>query len=76
MADPDDDAVLARGGLAHPDGKLSVRVDFQATEQMAQDIATIATMRGISSSQYLREIVERDMYGRLEVMRKTLRASS
>jgi hypothetical protein len=73
---PDDDALLSRSAEANPDGKLTVRVDFMSTPTMAQDIATVATMRGISQSEYLRGLVERDMYGTLETMRKRLRQLS
>lgn len=68
-----DEPVEHRTGNTDPAGKRTVRKEFHVTEELDQDITAVARVKGIPTSEYIRRCVERDIYGELELMRRSVR---
>jgi hypothetical protein len=64
-----------RTGETDAAGKKSVRKEILVTEQMAADILAVATIKRMSEGEYMRRCIERDLYGELELMRRSVRSS-
>lgn len=68
-----DEPAANRSGDTDACGHKHVRLEILVTEQMADDIAAVATIERIAKGEYMRRCIERDLYGRLELMLRTVR---
>jgi hypothetical protein len=71
-----DEAVDHRSGDTDVAGKKEVRKEVLLTEQMAADVLAVATIKKMGVAEYMRRCVERDLYGELEIMRRSVRQTS
>ncbi len=76
MGDRDlqDESRFHRTGDTDVAGKKNVRKEILVTEQMDADIIAVATIKKLSVGEYMRRCIERDLYGELELMRRSVRA--
>lgn len=65
--------VAHRTGESDPRGKRNVREEILVTEEMDRDIVAVATIKKMSKGEYMRRCIERDLYGELELMRRSVR---
>lgn len=63
-------APFQRNGETDPTGKLSVRFDMHVSEQMEADMAMRAALERIPKAEYVRRLIERDLYGSINLMRR------
>ena len=62
--------MLSRSGRSNPDGKLSHRIDIPMTEDLHDAVSALATLEGKSKAEWLRELAEEKVYGRLSMVRR------
>jgi hypothetical protein len=65
-----------RNGDTDIAGKKNVRKEVLLTEQMAADLLAVATIKKMGESEYIRRCVEKELYGELELMRRSLRQAA
>jgi hypothetical protein len=68
-----EEPALHRTGETDAHGKKCVRKEILFTEQMVKDIAAVARIKNMGEGEYMRRCVERDLYGELELMRRSVR---
>lgn len=71
-----DEAVAHRTGETDIAGKKNVRKEVLVTEEMDAHILAVATIKKLSVGEYMRRCIERDLYGELELMRRSVRANA
>ena len=55
----------SRTGLSDPAGKMVERLDVPCTQEMFAAVTTMATLRGMPRSEWVREVLQRELYGSL-----------
>lgn len=67
--------MLSRSGRTDPEGKLTQRLDIPVSEKTAEDVIGLAVALGIPKSELCRQIIERALYGEVNLLRKATRAA-
>lgn len=71
-----DQPAFARSGDTDPLGELGVRIDCNVPEQMKDDAAFVARASGFkNTSEWLRDILHRELYGRVETVQRLVRGN-
>jgi predicted DNA binding CopG/RHH family protein len=65
-----DTPMLSRSGSSNPLGKCDRRLDTLVSEDLENAVIAMATMRGLSKSEYVRLVLERSMFGEFPMMQK------
>lgn len=73
MTSNDDDTRLSRSGRSHASGKLTCRLDIPVTEELAEAIIAMATINGMPKAEYARLLLERMVFGELDVVKRLTR---
>lgn len=67
------DPLLSRSAESDPNGKLTRRIDVPVSETLDDSIGAVALMLGYGSkAEYVRSVMQREMFGTLAVMRAKL----
>lgn len=66
--------MLSRSGRTNSDGKLTHRFDIPVTEELNDAVIALATIQGISKAEWLRDLIERAVFGELPMARRMSRA--
>lgn len=64
------DSMLSRSGRSNPDGKLVCRIEVMLSEETADAVIALATIGGVSKSEWMRDAVEGVVHGRLYMVRR------
>jgi hypothetical protein len=67
------DTMLSRSGRSNADGKLTCRFDIPVSDELNEAVIALATIEGLSKAEWLRNLIEETVYGRLNMMRKFAR---
>ncbi len=67
--------MFSRSGRSSPEGKLTQRLDVPVSEQTEHDVIGLAVALGIPKSELCRQIIERALYGEMNLLRKATRAA-
>lgn len=74
MASPAEDAagdtVLSRSGTSGASGKLTCRLDIPVSEELQEAVIAMASLAGVPKSEYVRQILERQLFGELPMARR------
>lgn len=62
-------ARFSRNGSSHPFGKCDTELKTQLPAQLRDELVSLATLRGQTVSEYLREIITLHLHGNLTVVR-------
>lgn len=65
--------MLSRSGRSNPDGKLIHRFDIPVTEELNEAVIALATIAGVSKAEWLRDLIERNVFGELPMARRLAR---
>lgn len=74
--DPVPDIRFQRSGESSPSGKLTMRIELQVSEPMDADIAMRAALERIPKAEYIRRLVEKDLYGSIALMKRIVLGNS
>jgi hypothetical protein len=66
MSDP----TLSRSGVTDPHGKMTCRLDIPVTEEMADAVGLMAAAHGIPRAEWVRRLLEREMFGSLRTIQR------
>lgn len=66
-------ARLSRSGRSAGSGKLDRRLDIPVTEELEEALIAMATLNGMPKAEYARWLLERMVFGELNVVRKMTR---
>ena len=64
------DIPLSRSGITDPAGKLTARLDVPVTEEMADAVGLMAAAHGIPRAEWVRRLLEREMFGSLRTIQR------
>lgn len=74
MGSPADDAagdtMLSRSGATGVSGKLTRRLDVPVSEELEEAVIVMASLAGVPKSEYVRQILERQLFGELPMARR------
>ncbi|PUE09014.1 hypothetical protein B9Z51_08775 [Limnohabitans sp. T6-5] len=73
MTDFNDDTALSRSGKTSPDGKLTARLDVPVSDVLNEALIGLAVIQGVSKAEFARGILERVIFGELNMMRRIAR---
>lgn len=76
LIDTEEDPRFSRSGQSYPWGKLTAEVRVMLTEEHKEQLTGLAVLHGVSSSEYVRDLVVRHLLGELEVLRIAVRQKS
>lgn len=65
--------MLSRSGRSNPDGKLTQRFDIPVSEELNEAVIALATIAGVSKAEWLRDLIERAVFGELPMARRLAR---
>ena len=65
--------MLSRSGRTNADGKLTHRFDIPVTEELNDAVIALATISGVSKAEWLRDLIERAVFGELPMARRLSR---
>jgi len=65
--------MLARSGRSNADGKLTQRFDIPVTEELHNAVIALSTIAGVSKAEWLRDLIERTVFGELPMARRMAR---
>lgn len=65
--------MLSRSGKTNADGKLTMRIDVPISEELNDAIIALATIDGVSKAEWLRNLAEEKVFGRLCMVRRVTR---
>lgn len=65
--------MLSRSGRSNPDGKLTQRLDIPVSEELNEAVIALATIAGVSKAEWLRDLIERAVFGELPMARRLAR---
>lgn len=65
--------MLSRSGKSNPDGKLTHRFDVPVSEELNEAVIALATIAGVSKAEWLRDLIERSVFGELPMARRMAR---
>jgi hypothetical protein len=69
-----DEPMFSRSAKSNPE-KLTERIDVPVSEKMRGDLALLAAAHGVPLSEYARRLFADLLYGKVELMRETIRRS-
>ena len=72
----DDDVVFSRSGRTDPSGKLTSRLDVPVSQETEEAVIAMATLTGMTKSEFVRHILERALFGEFNVMRRSVGAQA
>jgi hypothetical protein len=77
MARPDDDdTMLSRSGVSSTSaGKLTRRLDIPVSEELEEAVIVMATLAGVPKSEFVRHLLERQLFGELPMARRMTQAA-
>lgn len=61
---------LSRTGNSDPSGKKDKRLDMLVTEELENALISLATLRGMTKSEYARSILEKAMFGEFVMVQR------
>jgi len=62
--------MFSRIGRSDPGGKLTSRLDVPVSEELADAVTALATIAGVSKSEWVRALLEKTIWGELSMMRR------
>lgn len=62
--------LFSRSGNTDPHGKKDQRLDILVSEELLDAIITMATLRRMSKSEFVRRVLEKTMFGEFVVMKR------
>jgi hypothetical protein len=65
--------MLSRSGRSNPDGKLTQRFDIPVSDELNEAVIALATIAGVSKAEWLRDLIERSVFGELPMARRLAR---
>lgn len=65
--------MLSRSGRSGTEGKLTHRFDIPVSEDLHDSVIALATIHGISKAEWLRNLIEEAVHGRLSMVRRVSR---
>lgn len=68
--DDDDMTMLSRSGRSDPGGKLVKRLDIPVSEDLEEGIIALAAVAGVPKAEFVRQALERLVYGELCMLRR------
>lgn len=68
--DTDDTTMLSRSGRSDPGGKLVKRLDIPVSEELEEGIIALAAVSGLPKSEFVRQQLERFVFGELGMLRR------
>lgn len=74
--DLEEESATHRTGETDANGKREVRLEFLATEEVREHVRAVATIKNMSMGEYMRRCIERDLYGEVELMRRSVERNS
>lgn len=69
----DTSTMLSRSGKSNTGGKLTHRLDVPVSEELNDAVIAMATIDGISKAEWLRDRLERMVFGELPMARRMAR---
>ena len=66
--------MLSRSGRSNSDGKLTQRFDVPVSEELNEAVIALATIAGVSKAEWIRDLIERSVFGELPMARRMARA--
>ncbi len=72
----EDDVLFSRSGRTDPGGKLSSRLDVPVSQETEEAVIAMATLMGMTKSEFARHILERALFGEFNVMRRNVGAQA
>lgn len=70
----EEDVLFSRSGRSDPGGKLTSRLDVPVSQETEEAVIAMATLCGMSKSEFARHILERALFGEFNVMRRSVGA--
>lgn len=64
------DTMLSRSGRSDPLGKLTRRLDVPVSEELEDAVIAMATLSGVGKAEYVRNLLERVIFGELTMVRR------
>lgn len=61
--------MFSRSGRSNVDGKLTQRLDVPVSQEMEEDVITLARIAGVSKAEWVRDLIERTVHGEMAVLR-------
>jgi hypothetical protein len=71
-AGEDADTLLSRSGTSGSTGKLVRRLDVPVSEELEEAVIVMASLAGVPKSEYVRQVLERQLFGELPMARRML----
>ncbi|WP_067070333.1 hypothetical protein [Roseateles chitosanitabidus] len=68
----EDDVNFSRSGRSDPGGKLVSRLDIPVSQETEEAVIAMATLSGMSKSEFARHLLERALFGEFNVMRRSV----
>lgn len=68
-----DESMLSRSGRTDTGGKLTQRFDIPVSEELSEAVIALATIDGVSKAEWLRDLIERRVFGELTMARRMAR---
>ena len=65
--------MLSRSGRSNADGKLTQRFDIPVTDELNEAVIALSTIAGVSRAEWLRDLIERNVFGELPMARRMAR---
>ncbi|PIM51905.1 hypothetical protein CS062_17420 [Roseateles chitinivorans] len=72
----DDEVLFSRSGRTDPGGKLVARLDVPVSQETEEAVIAMATLTGMTKSEFVRHILERALFGEFNVMRRSVGAQA
>jgi len=69
------DTLLSRSGTSCSTGKLVRRLDVPVSEELEEAVIVMASLAGVPKSEYVRQVLERQLFGELPMARRMARAA-
>lgn len=67
--------MLSRSGASSTSGKLSCRLDIPVSEELQEAVITMAALAGVPKSEYVRQLIERQLFGEFSMAQRMHQAS-
>ncbi len=65
---------MSRSGVTHTEGKLIRRLDVPVSEELEEAVIALAAMLGVPKAEFVRNVLERNVWGELAMLRRMTRA--
>ncbi len=67
--------MLSRSGTSGTDGKLTCRLDIPVSEELQEAVITMAALAGVPKSEFVRRLLERQLFGEFSMAQRMHQAS-